>query len=179
MTAVERFETERLIIRRPVAADAEAIFQCYAGDPQVTRYVSWACHRTVHDTRQFLKFSDVQWAQWPAGPLLIETTEDHRLIGGTGLAYESPDVATTGYVLGKHAWGCGFATEALQGVVQLATRLGLRALRARCHPFHVVSQRVLEKNGFIREEEPRPANFPNLSAGESREALYYTLQLHA
>jgi len=177
MTPAERFETERLTIRRPVAGDAEAIFQCYAGDPQVTRYVSWPLHRSVEDTRQFLGFSDAQWARWPAGPLLIETTENGRLIGGTGLAYETTETATTGYVLAKQAWGCGFATEALQGVVQLAARLELTALRARCHPFHVVSQRVLEKNGFVREEEPRPANFPNLPVGESREALYYTLAL--
>lgn len=177
MTASARFETERLIIRRPVAADAEAIFRSYAGDAQVTRYVSWARHRTVQDSRTFLEFSDKQWASWPAGPLLIETADDHQLIGGTGLAYESSESATTGYVLAKQAWGCGYATEALGGVVEFAARLGLRTLRARCHPFHVVSQRVLEKNRFVREEEPRPANFPNLPEGESHDALYYTRQL--
>jgi len=42
--------------------------------------------------------------------------------------------------------GCGYATEALGGVIQMAGQIGLRFLRARCHPFHVTSQRVLEKN---------------------------------
>jgi ribosomal-protein-alanine N-acetyltransferase len=177
MSDAERFHTERLIIRRPVAADAEVIFRGYGGDPQVTRYVSWPRHQSLQDSRSFINFSDAQWARWSAGPLLIETAEDRRVVGGTGLAFESSELATTGYVLSKNAWGCGYATEALGGVIRIARQIGLRALCARCHPFHVVSQRVLEKNGFIREEEPRLASFPNLPEGESREALYYARQL--
>jgi ribosomal-protein-alanine N-acetyltransferase len=177
MSQAERFETERLIIRRPVAADAEVIFRTYGGDLQVTRYVSWPRHQSLEDSRGFIHFSDEQWARWSAGPLLIETLDDGRVIGGTGLVFDSAELATTGYILSKNAWGCGYATEALGGVIQMASRLGVRALLARCHPFHVVSQRVLEKNRFVREEEPRLAAFPNLPDGESREALYYTRQL--
>jgi ribosomal-protein-alanine N-acetyltransferase len=177
MGGAERFQTERLIIRRPVAADAETIFRGYGGDTQVTRYVSWPCHQSVNDSREFIRFSDEHWARWSAGPLLIATAEDGRVVGGTGLVFEDKEFATTGYVLSKQVWGCGYATEALGGVVQMAARIGLRWLRARCHPFHVSSQRVLEKNRFVREEEPRLANFPNLPDSESREALYYNRQL--
>ena len=35
----ERVETERLVLRRPRADDAEAIFERYASDPEVTRYL--------------------------------------------------------------------------------------------------------------------------------------------
>lgn len=177
MSDSERFQTERLIIRRPVAADAEVIFRGYGGDLQVTRYVSWPRHQSLQDSRDFISFSDEQWARWGAGPLLIETADDGRVVGGTGLAFECAEFATTGYVLSKSAWGCGYATEALSGVIQMAAKIGLRFLRARCHPFHVTSQRVLEKNHFVREEEPRLASFPNLPDSESREALYYTRQV--
>ena len=47
-------ETERLVLRVPVASDAEAIFDGYARDPEVVRYLTWRPHRSLTDTRQFL-----------------------------------------------------------------------------------------------------------------------------
>ena len=38
---MEPVETERLVLRRPTAADAPAIFARYASDPEVTRYMAW------------------------------------------------------------------------------------------------------------------------------------------
>ncbi len=54
-------ETERLILRPPVAADAEAIHRHWATDPLVTRYLVWRPHRTVEDTRAFLAFVAESW----------------------------------------------------------------------------------------------------------------------
>jgi RimJ/RimL family protein N-acetyltransferase len=92
----ERIETERLVLRRPVASDAEAILGCYAGDPDVTRYLGWATHHTVDDTRAFLEFSDREWSRWPAGPYVVSSRATGELLGGTGLVFESPQRAVTG-----------------------------------------------------------------------------------
>jgi RimJ/RimL family protein N-acetyltransferase len=40
MKAPETLQTARLLIRRPVSTDAEAIFRRYASDPVVTCYLS-------------------------------------------------------------------------------------------------------------------------------------------
>ena len=40
-------ETPRLHLRRPVPTDAERIFQTYAQDVEVTRYVEWVPHASV------------------------------------------------------------------------------------------------------------------------------------
>ena len=37
----EEISTPRLSLRRPMAADAVAIFQAYAQDPQVCRFMVW------------------------------------------------------------------------------------------------------------------------------------------
>ena len=37
----EHFTTDRLILRKPVAADARAVFEGYATDPEVVRYLLW------------------------------------------------------------------------------------------------------------------------------------------
>jgi ribosomal-protein-alanine N-acetyltransferase len=174
--APERIETARLVLRRPVAADAEAIFRRYSGDAEVTRYLSFPRHLSVDETRAFLGLSDEQWEQWPAGPYLAESRADGTLLGSTGLAFESPKRATTGYVLARDAWGLGYATEALRAMVEATGRLGVRRLQAFCHPEHRASWRVLEKCGFVREGTLRLyAELPNLSPGEPTDLLCYAL----
>ena len=113
MKAAERFETQRLLLRRPRAQDAENIFRRYASDREVTRYLGWPRHDDVSRTIAFIAFSDSEWERWPAGPYLIECRETGALLGGTGLAFDTAGRAATGYVLASDAWGKGYATEAL------------------------------------------------------------------
>jgi [ribosomal protein S5]-alanine N-acetyltransferase len=166
--------TDRLVLRKPERRDAEAIFARYASDPDVTRYLSFPTHRSLDDTLSFLAYSDGQWQRWPAGPLLIESRADGLLLGGTGLQFETPLRAVTGYLFAKDAWGRGYATESLLAVVQLAVSLGVRRLHAHCHTDHLASVRVLEKGGFEREGVLRAhSEFPNLQPGELLDVLIY------
>lgn len=174
MKAPDRIETARLRLRRPRAADADAVFSRYASDPEVTRFVGWPTHHSIKQTRAFLAFSEAEWARWPAGPYLIESRDDGRVIGGTGLNFETRYRAATGYVLAREAWGLGFATEALRAMVALAPELGVRRLHALCHPEHAASRHVLEKGGFDRESLlRRHTEFPNLQPGEPGDVLCY------
>lgn len=176
MNAPERLETSRLVLRRPAAADAAAIFTRYAGDPDVTRFLGWPTHRSVADTEAFVAWSDSEWQRSPAGPYLIESRADGTLLGGTGLGFETPYRAVTGYVLAKDAWGRGFATETLQAMRDLARRLGVQRLYALCHPDHRASFRVLEKCGFTREGTLRRfAEFPNIQPGAPADMLCYAV----
>lgn len=155
----------RLNYRRPSAADAPAIFERYSSDPEVTRYLGWARHRSVVDAEMFVRFSDNEWATKPAGPLLIERIDTGALIGSTGLMWDGPASAAAGYVLARDSWGQGFATEALGAMVSLADQLAVTRLSAQCHPDHAASQAVLEKNGFSLNARFVPASFPNLGDG--------------
>jgi RimJ/RimL family protein N-acetyltransferase len=89
---------------------------------------------------------------------------DEALLGGTGLGFEAPDRASTGYVFARDAWGKGYATEALEAIVDIARGVGVVRLYALCHVENHASTRVLEKCGFTREGIlPRHSPFPNLS----------------
>ena len=158
-------ESARLRFRRPVRADADAIFAGWAGDPDVTRYLAWPVHRDVDDTRGFIEWSDTEWASRPAGPLVIETKADGRLIGSTGLQFDGPASASVGYVFARAAWGRGFATEALGAMTSLADALGVTVLHSACHPQHQASARVLEKGGLRLNARFMTAAFPNLIGG--------------
>ena len=181
MIAPRRIETARLLLVAPVPADTESIFSRYASDPDVTRYLGWPTHRTVADTTAFVAFSDAQWRAAGVGPYLIRAREDRALLGGTGLAIDagSEDVVT-GYVLARDAWGRGYATEALQAMVDLARALDLEDLVALCHAAHRASWRVLEKAGFSRDAAWRKTlEFPNLAPGMPQPALRYVKRLQA
>jgi ribosomal-protein-alanine N-acetyltransferase len=164
--------TERLILVRPTLVDASEVFERYASDPEVTRFLGWQRHTSVSDTQAFLTYSASEWERWPAGPYLIRRRSDSWLLGGTGLGFESPEKALTGYVLAKDAWGQGYATEALTAMVDVARQTGVRLLYALCHPEHRASSRVLEKCGFVREsDQPEQAEFPNLAPGAQAASL--------
>ena len=46
----EIFQTERMILRRPVAADAETIFATWCQDPSVTKYLVWRPHASLQES---------------------------------------------------------------------------------------------------------------------------------
>jgi ribosomal-protein-alanine N-acetyltransferase len=161
--APETFTTARLALRRPALADAPAILARYASDPEVTRWLGWARHRSVDDAIAFVRWSDQVWGAAMAGPYLVFERAGDRLIGSTGLDVETPWRAATGYVLARDAWGRGYATEATLAMSELADAMSLSRLYALCHVEHRASAHVLAKAGFTREGILRAHSlFPNL-----------------
>lgn len=168
--------TARLLLRRPTLADAEVIFDRYAADPEVTRYLGWPRHQSVEDSRAFIALSDREWAAWGTGPFLILEASSGRLLGSTGLHPETRTRASTGYVLARDAWGQGYATEALAAMVDLGRDAGIVRLQALCHTDHTASARVLEKGGFALEGLLRRHSvFPQLDPTTPMDALLYAI----
>src|ERR1051325_11392457 len=175
--APEYVQTERLTLRRPKAADARAIFERYAAYPEVTRYLAWPRHLSMTDTEVFIGFSDGEWQRWGCGPYLAFSRENGELLGSTGLAFESRDVASTGYVFARDAWGQGYASESLRTMIELARTMGIRRLYAICHVDHGASRRVMEKCGLERDGVlARHTVFPNLGSGPC-DVLCYSISL--
>ncbi len=175
MTAPTTFQTERLLLRKPKPEDAAFIFERYASDADVCRYLSWPRHRSIEDTRAFLEFSESEWQRWPAGPYLIFSLSNGELLGSTGLGFEQPECASTGYVLASDSWGKGLATEALLAMRQIAQYLSVERLYANVYPHHQASRRVLEKAGFKLEGTlPHSFEFPNLEAGVKQDVVCYS-----
>lgn len=165
----------------PQPAEAAEIFERYAADPEVTRYLGWATHRSVADTEGFIGFSSSQWERDGLGPYLIRSRETGVLLGSTGLGLansgQSGDGhrALTGYVLSRDAWGRGFATESLRAMVDIARKIGIVSLSALCHPEHRASVRVLEKCDFARDLRwTKPIVFPNLPDTKPQDVWCYT-----
>jgi len=168
--------TDRLRLRAPMAGDAQRIFDRYASDADVTRYMSFRRHQSVADTQLFLDFSHLEWMANGCGPYLVFLRDADELLGGTGLSLQG-DEAETGYLFARDTWGMGYATESLRAMVDVGKAIRLNALTAHCHPDHHASMHVLEKCGFALESRSAAAHvFPNISSLK-QDVLSYVLRL--
>ena len=146
-------ETDRLLLRRPVLADAAAIFAGYAADADVTRYLTWRPHASVDDSRAYLRLCQEQWAAGDNRPYVIATRiEPGRAIGAIDWRRDGAHAVTFGYVLAPAHWGRGYMTEALAALVDwsLAQPDCYRAW-AFCDADNRASARVMEKAGMSFE----------------------------
>lgn len=174
----EILETERLLLRRPQPRDAIAMFERYASDPEVTRYLCWPRHQSLADTRRYLEDNEHTWQRWPVGTYLIEARDIRSLMGSIGLSWETRYRASVGYALARDAWDRGYATEALRELLSALQGTELHRVYALCYHRHYVSTRVLEKCGFALEGTLKCHTvFPNLGQTGPNDVLCYALCL--
>jgi ribosomal-protein-alanine N-acetyltransferase len=155
--------TERLALRRPRRRDAQAIFDAYASDPEVTRHLTWTTHASLADTHRFLDAADRGWSTGADNPYVA--WQGDVLVGSTGLTRVGRERMRAGYLVARPLWGQGFGGEMLRGMARLAFDLGLcTAVEALVDPENGRSMRVLEKTGFEPDGEATGVH-PNLGPG--------------
>jgi [ribosomal protein S5]-alanine N-acetyltransferase len=144
-------ETSRLRLRPPTLLDAPALFEGYARDPQVARYMTWRPHRSVRNTQVYLRRLLVAWQRGESQPWVITAREGGWPLGVIELR-PSGHRAEIGYVLGRSWWGQGFMTEAARAVVAWGlSRPTIYRVWAVTDVDNRASARVLEKAGMTRE----------------------------
>ena len=62
------WETSRLLAKPATVADSQVMFDEYASDPQVAKYMTWTPHRCAADTADFLNRCERAWSDGSAYP---------------------------------------------------------------------------------------------------------------
>lgn len=161
MTAPATIETARLLLRPLTAADAPAI-QARASDYAIAHitlaiphpYPDGAAETYIH--RQETQF---QVGRSLTFALTLRQAETENLgvaecLGVIELRDLEPDHAQVelGFWLGADAWGKGYMSEAVGGVVRFSfEQLDLNRLYAYHMVRNPASGKVLQKNGFVQE----------------------------
>lgn len=111
--------TSRLILRRFTMDDAQDMFDNWASDPEVTKFLTWPAHPNVDVTRMVLEswipqYEDGGFFQW-----VIVWKETGKAVGNISVVKlnEQTDAAEIGYCLSRALWGRGVMTEALKAVM--------------------------------------------------------------
>jgi ribosomal-protein-alanine N-acetyltransferase len=147
----ENFETARLRLLPPCIEDAQLIFDLYAQDPNVTRYLVWLPHRTVETTKQFVSYCIERWAAKTAFSYVITKRMEGALLGMIEIQLHQHG-GEIGYVLAKKHWGQGIMPEAAGCLVGHALlQPSIFRVQAFCDQENYASARTLEKIGMSRE----------------------------
>lgn len=157
-------ETERLILRRAAAADAEAMYRNWASDPEVTRFLTWPAYTSV-DTAHYIldlwgkEYEKPDFYQW-----MIVPKELGEPIGSISVVRQREDIgeAEIGYCIGRNWWHRGIMSEALAAVIKyLFEEVGMNRVAARHDSNNPHSGGVMKKCGMKYEGTTRQSDRNN------------------
>ena len=173
----EEIITDRLSLRRLRYEDAEEMFYTYASKPEVTRFVSWPTHRSLQDTKDFLRYALNAWEKGTDYSFAIRLKDTNRLIGSIGVINENGKLQF-GYALSPTQWNHGYATEACTRLMGLlSTQPGVYRIQTFVDKENVSSAKVLIKSGLVEEAKlERWFRFVNQN-NEAKDCILFRLPL--
>jgi [ribosomal protein S5]-alanine N-acetyltransferase len=160
----DEIRTARMLLRKPCAADAPLMFNAYAQDPAVTRYLTWRPHANIAETRAVIDRFLAAWERQEGFCWLLFMSDAGEMIGSIGARTEDGGF-NLGFLLARSYWGRGYMPEAITAVVDWAfTQPWVSRVWAACDVENHSSARALEKAGFSREGVlPQFSVHPNIS----------------
>lgn len=161
----QTIETERLILRRFRMEDAQATYNRWASDPQVTHFLTWPPHADADVTRLVIKswaaaYDKPDYYQWA----ITVKAQDDLPVGSISVVRHDDAVrkAEVGYCIGRMWWRHGITSEALGAVIAfLFEEVGMERVEAKHDVNNPNSGRVMEKCGMIKEGIHRRADHNN------------------
>lgn len=172
----ETIETKRLLLRRFVIEDTEAMYRNWASDEMVTQYLTWPTHPAPSVSQQVLtewinNYERSDFYQWaitlkedgaePIGTISVVSYNDQ--IGKVEL----------GYCIGQQWWHKGITSEALQQVMTfLFEKVEALRIEARHDRRNENSGEVMKKCKMKYEGTMRQADWNNQGVCD---VCYYAL----
>jgi len=111
--------TNRLVLRPFELNDTTAVYQNWANDSRVTKYLTWPTHQSENITHKVLESWVEQYAisnfyQWA---IVYENKKPIGSISVVGID-EGTEAMEIGYCIGYDYWNKGVTTEAFQAVIR-------------------------------------------------------------
>lgn len=146
-------ETSRLILRRHVIEDADAL-QVVLGDPEAMEFYPAALDR--HGVEEWIARNVERYQHDGFGKWAVVLKSTGEVVGSCGCALqevEGRNEIEVGYNVRRDLWGNGYATEAARACTEYAFReLGAIRVISMIRPENLRSIRVAEKNGMVCEK---------------------------
>lgn len=160
----KKMETQRLLLRPFTLEDAQAMFDNWASDPAVTKFLMWPTHTSVEVSRMVLSdwishYAQENYYQWAIVPKDLG-----QPIGSIAAVHANDRIGKVeiGYCIGRQWWHRGYMSESLNAVVRFfLDEVGANRVEA-CHdPNNPHSGAVMAKCGMTYEGNQRQASFNN------------------
>lgn len=170
-------ETDRLLLRAFIPEDASAMYQNWASDPEVTKYLTWPAHEPEAVTAQMIatwiaQYQDPKYYQWA-----ILWKKSMEPIGSISVVEMDESIleATVGYCIGRPWWHQDVMTECFSAVIRyLFEEVGFNRITANHDINNPHSGMVMKKCGLRYEGTHRQASRNN--QGICNSSIYAILQ---
>lgn len=147
-------ETNRLVLRKIKKSDAKYIFNNYANDEEVTKFLTWNVHKNIKKTE---KIVDI-WSEAEKNPktiryvIVLKGTDEP--VGMIDIVNFDGDIPEIGYCLSRKLWSKGYMTEACKALLKYLFGIGFKEVTIGAVEENIGSNKVIEKCGFkfIRKE---------------------------
>ena len=159
-----KLETSRLLLRKFVGEDSKAMYENWASQDEVTKFLTWPTHKNALITKDLLigwvkDYDKLDCYNW-----VIELKETGEIIGNISVVKIKENIkeAELGYCMGTKWWGQGIMAEAGKAVVKyLFEEVGFNRIAAAHDKNNLKSGRVMQKIGMTYEGTLRSAGFSN------------------
>lgn len=149
----KRLETKRLILRKFRMEDAENMYENWASDPEVTRFLTWPAHTSIEVTKMIINnwitYDDERQYMWA-----IACKENDEVIGNISVVKIEDDIecAHIGYCISRKWWHQGITSETFDAVIQfLFNEVHVNRIEARHDVLNSNSGKVMKKCGLLYE----------------------------
>lgn len=150
----KKLETKRLILRKFNNDDYINMYNNWAKEKEVARFMPWSSHKNTEETKNIIdlwisKYENSNEYNW-----VIEIKESNEIIGTITVVKqsESNDCCEIGYASGTKYWGHGYMPEALKRVIKfLFEEVGFHRIEAKHATENPNSGKVMQKSGMTYE----------------------------
>ncbi len=157
-------ETERLILRRFTMNDVPDMFNNWARDDEVTKYLMWTSHKNILVSKAYIEFLINGYAQPNMYDWGIELKEIGQVIGSIGVIRfdDKVEYVHIGYCIGKQWWNKGITSEAFSAVIKyLLEEVKVNRIESRHDPRNTGSGKVMKKCGLQYEGTLKESDINN------------------
>lgn len=163
-------ETERLILRRFKIEDAQDMYQNWANNPEVNKFLSWPVHQSVDVSKAVIanwvkSYSEPDNYQWA-----ITQLSDQAVIGSIGVIHKNDDIGKVeiGYCISRQWWHQGITSEALKALIDFfISEVGINRVESMHDPNNPNSGKVMLKCGMKYEGTMRQSHRNNQGISDS------------
>lgn len=161
----QKIETNRLVLRKFVSEDYQSMYNNWASDPGVSKFLTWPYHENAETSRKITdnwvaSYKNDNYYQWaivlkdaendPFGSISVVSTDENTL------TFE------IGYCIGRKYWRQGITSEALAAVIDfLFENTDVNRIEAIHDVNNPNSGKVMKKCGMIFEGTHRQGSRNN------------------
>lgn len=161
-------ETERLILRKLIPSDDEAMFEL-DNNPNVHQYLGNKPIASIEESREYIKDIQIQYIQNGIGRFAVILKETNEFIGWAGLKFvtepinERQNFYDIGYRFIEDYWGKGYGYEAAKAWVDYGFKqLKIQKICAIADIQNKGSRKILDKIGLQAVSEFDDDGIPSI-----------------